>query len=81
MTANQKHVVQIAFSILRDEHAYQELSDADWQLLLLTAGFNNVCVRPDVAARRVLDNAETERGYFASYATIHEEGRFPVIQH
>jgi hypothetical protein len=77
MTANQKRVVQVAFDILRDEHAHQELSDADWQLLLLAAGFNNVCVRPQVAARRVLENAENHRGYFASYAINSRGKSFP----
>lgn len=75
MTVNQQRVVQIALKIFRNEHGCEELSDADWQLLLLAAGLNNVSVRPDVAARRVLENAETEQGYFASYASIHAEGR------
>ena len=80
MTANQKRVVQMALDILRDEYMAQDLCDADWQLLLLAAGLNNVCVRPDVAARRVLENAESECGYFASLAPVYEDSHYPVTQ-
>ncbi|HSI36102.1 MAG: hypothetical protein ACAI43_01575 [Phycisphaerae bacterium] len=42
-----------------------DLDDSEWWLLLLAAGMNSHCANAGQAARRVLEDASRQAGYFA----------------
>jgi len=65
MSRNQKHAVELAGGICRGEVEPSLLSDADWSLLLLAAGFNNPCAGPLAVARGVISRFTQKVGYFA----------------
>lgn len=74
MTTNQLRAIELARAILAGAELPSngpppELSDADWHLLLLAGGWNNVQAPAAKVARRVLELAGRRAGYFAGVAT------------
>ena len=66
MTANQIRAVRLALGVVDEEFNPGDLSDSDWQLLLLAAGVNNVCASPKIVAEQVLRHLTCSSGYFSS---------------
>ncbi len=71
MTSNQQRAVLLADLILKDRVDSAELSEIDWDLLLLAAGLYKVTTPPLVVALRVLVNAENLQGYFTQSVSAH----------
>lgn len=78
MTLNQKRSLELANRILQNRLAATDLADADWQLLLLAAGLNNIQSHPFVAAKQVLINAAGRKGYFSNAGKIESTTSSPV---
>lgn len=65
MTANQNRAVSLANEILRGTVDASELSDFDWNLLLLAGGVFNSLSLPLQVAGRVFHQFTHRKGYFA----------------
>ena len=68
MNRNQRRAVQLAGAILAHQLDPADLPDGDWALLLLAADLHNPLSLPPFVARRVLEQSEHGRGYFADWA-------------
>src|SRR5687767_4122601 len=65
MTTNQRQATDLARGIADGRVKPSELTDAHWSLLLLAAGMNRACWSPRTVSFLVLENANTETGYFS----------------
>ena len=65
MTSNQRRAARLAATVRADGGRTADLTDADWDLLLLAAGLNRCWSLPLLVANRVLDHARRRVGYFA----------------
>ena len=65
MTSNQKRAARLAAALRADAGRTADLTDADWDLLLLAAGLTGGGALRLLVANRVLDRARRRVGYFA----------------
>ena len=65
MTSNQLRAADLARALCAGRVSVADLTDRDWNLLLLAADLNNVCAVPAVVCRRVLERVGQGTGYFA----------------
>lgn len=66
MTRNQQRAVTLARQVSNGLHDPAQLTDGDWNLLLLAADLNNTTSLPMLVCARVLNQAERRVGYFSS---------------
>ena len=66
MTRNQQRAVMLARHVSNGLHDPADLTDGDWNLLLLAADLNNTTSLPMLVCARVLNQAERRVGYFFS---------------
>lgn len=64
LTNNHRRSIALAKQILSGEQRPENITDADWALLMLAADINRCDSAPSVVARRVLDAYEQMTGYF-----------------
>lgn len=69
MTRNQHRALALAAAMLEHELEPEQLSDQDWNLLLLAAGINAVSAKANEVARQVFLNARQRTGFFADQTT------------
>ena len=67
MTRNQHRSIELARQLVLGTLNAEQLSDEDWNLLLLAAGLNNPRSLPPVVAHRVLNQAAGQNGYFSNH--------------
>ena len=65
MTRNQHRAVMLARHVSNGLHDPADLTDGDWNLLLLAADLNNATSLPMLVCARVLNQAERGVGYFS----------------
>lgn len=78
MTSNQRRAIFLADLILKGHVDPAELSEIDWDLLLLAAGLYKTATPPRVVALRVLANAEHLEGYFTETISVQLSDVFHV---
>jgi len=78
VTSNQRRAVLLADLILKGRVDPVELSEIDWDLLLLAAGVHKVATPPAKVALRVLANAEHLAGYFTETISVQSSEVFHV---
>lgn len=68
MTGDQGRTASLAQSVCDGRLRAEDVSDADWALLLRAAGLHNVHSLPLIVCHRVLNRVRRGIGYFAAPA-------------